>query len=66
MSSKPIQPAPPGQVWVCGACGRRSRDRGGNDSIDHGWDESCYMNAVLCYEKPGPDGNYSAVPEQPK
>jgi hypothetical protein len=41
--------APEGQVYVCGACGRRSRDKYGFKPIDAGWDESCAMNAVLCY-----------------
>ena len=36
--------APVGQVWVCGACGKYSSNR-----YNVG-DESCYMNAVLCYE----------------
>lgn len=58
---EPINPAPAGQVWVCGACGKRSHDQGGNDPIDHGWDESCYMWAVLCYEQPNPDGTYRAA-----
>lgn len=50
-------PAPAGQVWVCGACGKRARTRYGFDAdnnptaIDRGWDESCMMNAVLCYEQ---------------
>lgn len=42
--------APPGQVWVCGACGKRSRDMYGNKSLSRGWDVSCVMNAVLCKE----------------
>lgn len=56
-----IQLAPPGQVWVCSACGKRSHDRGGARPIDYGWDESCYIWAVLCYETPGPDGKYIQV-----
>lgn len=39
-----------GQVFVCMMCGKRSRDRYGNRRIDRGWDESCMLNAVLCYE----------------
>ena len=42
--------APPGQVWVCGACGKRSRDHFGNQALTPGWDESCMLNAVLCRE----------------
>ena len=43
--------APAGTVYVCGACGKRSRDRYGFQKIDAGWDESCMMHAVLCDEK---------------
>jgi hypothetical protein len=42
--------APAGYVYVCGACGKRSRDKYGDEKIDHGWDESCMMNSVLCRE----------------
>ncbi len=48
--------AAPGTIWVCGACGKRSRTRYGFDAnnqrtaIDRGWDESCMLHAVLCYE----------------
>ena len=42
--------APEGQVWVCTACGKRSQDRYGNQRINRGWDESCMLNSVLCYE----------------
>lgn len=42
--------APEGQVFVCGACGKRSKDRYGFKAISHGWDESCMLNAVLCWE----------------
>jgi hypothetical protein len=45
-----------GQVWICGACGKRSRTRYGFDeskqrtAIDRGWDESCMLHAVLCHD----------------
>ena len=39
-----------GQVFVCGACGKRSRDRYGDQKIDWGWDVSCMMHAILVYE----------------
>jgi hypothetical protein len=45
--------APTGYQWQCQACGKRSRTRYGFDkagkrqAIDHGWDESCMMNAAL-------------------
>lgn len=42
--------APDGQVYVCGACGKRSKDRYGDKAINRGWDESCMMNSVLVYE----------------
>lgn len=42
----------PGKIWVCGACGKRSRSRAGfrgvrGMAIDRGWDASCMLNAVL-------------------
>jgi hypothetical protein len=53
----------PGTVWVCGACGKKSRTQYGFVSdgtprgsdlmpdgtrvADPGWDESCMMHAVL-------------------
>lgn len=36
-------------VFVCMACGKRSKDRYGNSPIDRGWDESCMLNSVECY-----------------
>jgi hypothetical protein len=39
--------APEGQIWVCGACGKTSKDRYGDRNSS--WDESCALNAVLCY-----------------
>ena len=42
--------APVGQVFVCEACGKRSRDIIGEQCISRGWDESCMLNAILCYE----------------
>jgi hypothetical protein len=32
------------------ACGKRSKDRYGDQKIDRGWDLSCALNAYLCYE----------------
>lgn len=49
MSSNII--APDGMVFVCHACGKRSKDLYGEQKIDRGWDESCMMNSVLCDEK---------------
>jgi hypothetical protein len=42
--------APSGFVWVCRFCGKRSRDRYGDQAVDFGWDESCMMNALLVSE----------------
>lgn len=42
--------AGPGQIFVCGACGRRSKDRAGKRKINGHWDESCRRYAVLCYK----------------
>jgi len=39
--------APEGSRWVCGACGKTSRDVYGNKPYSRGWDESCAMNAQL-------------------
>jgi hypothetical protein len=37
--------AAPGKVFVCTACGRRSRDLFGFKRISRSWDESCMANA---------------------
>jgi hypothetical protein len=53
-----------GQVFVCGACGKRSRDRHGAQRIDSGWDESCMLHAILCDEsrvRIGADGRVSSA-----
>lgn len=42
------QVASKGQIFVRGACGKRSKDKYGEQAIDGGWDESCMLNAVLC------------------
>lgn len=39
--------APDGHVYLCGACGKRSRDIYGDQAIDYGWDESCFLNSVI-------------------
>lgn len=44
--------APAGTIYVCGACGKLSRDKYGMQALSRGWDESCMMNAVLCYAPP--------------
>ncbi len=44
--------APKGQVYICGACGKRSRDLYGTKAIDEDWDESCMLHAVLRDDKP--------------
>ena len=56
MTWTPVEPqpftrqsqAPEGTIWVCVECERATRDLlHGPD----GWDESCAVNAVLCYEQ---------------
>lgn len=37
-------------VYVCGACGKRSKDRFGYQAIDRGWDESCMLKSFLAFE----------------
>lgn len=37
-------------MFVCGACGKMSRDKYGNEAISHGWDESCMLNCGLYNE----------------
>lgn len=44
------QTAPDGQVYVCTACGKRSKDCYGEKPISKGWDVSCTMHALLCFE----------------
>lgn len=48
--------APDGAIWVCGACGKTSKDRYGDALSDRGWDTSCAMNAVLCKAPQSKDG----------
>lgn len=57
-------PAPPGQVWVCGACGKTSSTKYGiSGPRSRGWDEACVLNAVLCYSNPDPlTGEWKIVP----
>lgn len=43
-----------GTVFICAACGKRSQDKYGDQAIDDGWDESCMMHAVLCYDQRDP------------
>lgn len=39
--------AGPGKLWVCGACGRMSKDKYGELKLNGGWDESCMLNSNL-------------------
>ena len=50
-------PAPPDQIYVCGACGRTAITRGGLR------DASCVTWAVLCYATRAANGDWIAVPE---
>jgi hypothetical protein len=52
MSMRPTNDvAGPGEVFVCAACGRRSKDRNGDQKIHSGWDTSCRTWAVKCREQ---------------
>lgn len=62
--------APPGTVFVCGACGKTSRsrygwnpDNGAERVADPGWDSSCMLHAVLCYAEKR-EGSWRAVPPE--
>jgi hypothetical protein len=53
--------APRMQMYVCTACGKRSKSQYGiEDAIDLGWDESCMLNSILVYEDRHLDGSYRA------
>lgn len=39
--------APEGQIWVCLACGKKTKNRFGSDG---GWDASCVLNSRLAHE----------------
>jgi hypothetical protein len=39
-----------GYVFICAACGKKSRDMYGNEPISYGWDESCALNCVIAKE----------------
>lgn len=52
--------APKGQVFVCAACGKLSKDEYGYQKISYGWDESCTLNSFLCYEEKV-DGSWQVV-----
>ena len=45
--------APPGQIWVCSACGKRVKNSVSGKGGSYGWDESCFLHAMLCYDEPG-------------
>lgn len=60
MEREGTTPAPAGQVYVCGACGKTSTTRYGLDAAN-GWDESCMLHAVLCFTKKV-KGVWQAVP----
>jgi len=36
-----------GQLFVCAACGKMSKDRYGDQKLNRGWDESCMLNCIL-------------------
>ena len=41
--------APDGKLWMCMACGKKVKDRYGEE---RGWDESCMLNSVLVDSTP--------------
>jgi len=43
----PEYDAPEGAVWVCGACGKMSKNKVDGPDM---WDSSCFTWAVLCQE----------------
>lgn len=52
MSGEGTRLAPDGFMWVCQACGKKSRTKYGfddenNPTADRGWDESCMLNSQL-------------------
>lgn len=53
--------APEGKIYVCCLCGKRSKDKYGDEKIDKGWDVSCMMNSILCYEEKSEDGLFIPV-----
>jgi len=53
--------APEGQIFICSACGKRSKDKYGDQKIDRGWDISCMIYSVLCYEEKHKDGFWIPV-----
>ncbi len=55
MNDNPDWAAPAGQTWVCAACGKNGKLR------DRIGDESCFLNAVLCWAEKK-DGHWVAVP----
>lgn len=46
--------APEGKIFMCMACGKKSRDRYGYQKISPGWDESCMLNCILVDDPPTP------------
>ena len=42
--------APEGQIFVCMACGKMSKDKYGDQQISQGWDASCMLNSALFEE----------------
>ena len=55
--------APPGTVWVCAACRKTSKNRV-DGAPGTGWDESCFLHAVLCNEEKGPEGSWVAAAQE--
>lgn len=39
--------APPGHIWICQGCGKKSKHRRGDHGAEPGWDVSCFLHAQL-------------------
>lgn len=52
--------APEGQIWICSCCGKHAKNSVTHKGASYGWDESCFLHAVLCYDEPG-----AGTPEHP-
>lgn len=46
----PYPVAPEGQIYVCSACGKTAKNIYTGTGGDRGWDASCALHSVLCYE----------------
>ena len=52
--------APEGKIWLCYACGKRTKDRYGEEG---GWDEACMLNSGLI-DHPSPAASEPDAPHK--